>query len=77
MVVAAQVNNAGILPLDWTPEAFGRCISTNVGGPVTLTEQLLPHMQQRGTVVMVSSGGELQRAPLACCGHLRHSYLLV
>lgn len=63
-----QVNNAGILPLEWTREAFDRCLSTNVAGPVMLTEQLLPHMQQGGTVVMVSSGQVREAGRLADAG---------
>jgi NAD(P)-dependent dehydrogenase (short-subunit alcohol dehydrogenase family) len=58
LLLRPQVNSAGILPLEWTRDAFDRCLSTNVAGPVMLTEQLLPQMQQGGTVVMVSSGEE-------------------
>jgi NAD(P)-dependent dehydrogenase (short-subunit alcohol dehydrogenase family) len=58
-----QVNNAGILPKDWTAQAFEQCIATNVVGPIQLSQQLLPHMAKGSAVVMVSSGGALAWIP--------------
>jgi hypothetical protein len=61
-----QINNAGILPELWSRQALELCVATNVAGPVTLTQQLLPHMAQGSTVVMVSSGERRGTVAVPC-----------
>jgi NAD(P)-dependent dehydrogenase (short-subunit alcohol dehydrogenase family) len=57
------------------------CFSTNVMGPIFLTQALLPHMkrQRRGTIVNISAVGGVgeteTHTPLSHC--LRHMQMLM
>ena len=56
------INNAAVCPPGWSRQATLNCWRTNVLGPLTLTQRLLPSMLKRGRghIVHISSGdGEL------------------
>lgn len=50
-----QINNAGVLVLEWTKENFDKTIQTNLSGPVLLTRALEPHFNNGALIINVSS----------------------
>eukprot|EP00210_Caulerpa_lentillifera_P006586 g6291.t1 len=50
------INNAGVMKKEWNKESFEFCLTTNLHGPMELTEKLVPYLAHGSRVVMVSSG---------------------
>ncbi len=66
------MNNVGVntpYPMyvsEMTPKGIWELVNVNIGATVSLTRMILPQMQkrQKGAIVNISSGSELQPLPL-------------